>query len=390
MARFFVRAGVWMVAAGLVAPACSSGDIGLLTDYSKDMYIGGKCGVDDEDCHTSWNDIPGSFCHEHECKCPSGMDKCCPGGQWDALGNPLNCKVDDNYRCRGWSECHPLPDMSLPPAKAECETAESCPRPPDLRCGEATCEKGKCGIKLFPNEGPIAWQSPGDCKTAYCDETGNVVLKEDTSDVPKTADPCLADSCKGSEPAHKSVGEGEACIDTTGLCYPTNTTSGPMLRCVECIFPYDSPCFLDHVCAGLGLNYCVPPFCTNNVMDWDGGETDVDCGGPLCAPCPVTLSCFKGSDCLEGVCNFSTCAAPAHDDGVKNDGETGLDCGCTKCPICPDGEGCTQNEHCASGVCYIGKCQAPTCFDMVQNGVEQGVDCGGECELACPLQSSSG
>lgn len=62
-------------------------------------------------------------------------------------------------------------------------------------------------------------------------------------------------------------------------------------------------------------------------------ETGIDCGGPVCDPCP-------------------TCS-----DEVQNGDEEGVDCGGSNCEACP------------------------SCVDGIQNGNETGVDCGGDCPI---------
>jgi hypothetical protein len=387
MKRIVWGAGAALVVGmGLIGPACTSD--GFLQAYSKPLYIGGNCGFDDADCHSLSNNIPGSICVQHKCVCLDGMALCCPGGQWDEVGNPLNCKIPEDYRCRPEGECNPvLPPP--PPPEPECDAVDDCPSPPDFRCGEATCEDGKCGLNFYLSDAPIAWQALGDCRTAYCDGSGNVIFKEEPTDLPKTPNPCVIDSCEGSQPVHTPLLDGEPCLDTTGVCATFETTSGPVLKCVECIWPNQSTCTLDHYCQGPGVNFCVPEHCLDQFNDPD--ETGPNCGGPHCAPCPIDETCFTGSDCVEGSCKNGVCKGPTHDDGVKNDGEAGIDCGCAKCAtLCKDGDTCELPEHCVSGACYAGICQAPTCFDMVKNGTEQGVDCGGNCEFACPLQSAPG
>lgn len=39
----------------------------------------------------------------------------------------------------------------------------------------------------------------------------------------------------------------------------------------------------------------------------NGGETDVDCGGPICGPCDVTQFCKQAADCATGVCKGYRC-----------------------------------------------------------------------------------
>lgn len=123
---------------------------------------------------------------------------------------------------------------------------------------------------------------------------------------------------------------------------------------------------------------CIPPHCSNGVMDDHEGETDTDCGGS-CAPCRLGAACETGLDCKDGVCRLGACQAPTCVDGVANGFETGVDCGTRSCPLCPAGEGCLAGENCASGVCRERVCQEPSCNDGILNGSELDVDCGGAC-----------
>ena len=120
------------------------------------------------------------------------------------------------------------------------------------------------------------------------------------------------------------------------------------------------------------------PSCTDGVKN--GTESDVDCGGGTCAPCPGGKKCFLPKDCQGGVCAAGTCAAPSCTDKVKNGTETDVDCGGTCAAACADGKDCMGAPDCVSGVCLSsGKCAAPSCTDKVKNGTETDVDCGGTC-----------
>ena len=122
------------------------------------------------------------------------------------------------------------------------------------------------------------------------------------------------------------------------------------------------------------------PSCSDGVGN--GGESDVDCGGP-CAACAAGDACAGAGDCASGVCAGSTCQAPTCADGVENGDETGTDCG-GGCPgACAAGAGCLAAADCDSGVCETTVCQAPSCGDGVANGDESDVDCGGSCATAC-------
>lgn len=75
-----------------------------------------------------------------------------------------------------------------------------------------------------------------------------------------------------------------------------------------------------------------PPACSNGMVDV--GETDVDCGGPVCEDCADGSSCSVGTDCVSKVCPAGFCEAPTCSDGEQNGTETGEDCG-GPCPACP-------------------------------------------------------
>jgi hypothetical protein len=128
----------------------------------------------------------------------------------------------------------------------------------------------------------------------------------------------------------------------------------------------------------------MPDQCKDGIKD--GKESDVDCGGPDCAPCPAGPLCGVGGDCVSLVCTQGTCRAPTCTDNVKNGDETDIDCGGLTCPRCADGKSCLIGWGCASGVCNLNShtCSAPTCMDGVKNGVETDVDCGGPCPPCGP------
>lgn len=119
----------------------------------------------------------------------------------------------------------------------------------------------------------------------------------------------------------------------------------------------------------------------------DAGETDVDCGGPSCAPCMTGDRCEEGADCRSELCAKQRCVDPDCSDDVKDQDETDVDCGGASCGGCLDGMSCLQAEDCQSLVCSKGQCESATCDDEVQNQDESDVDCGGICQAstaACP------
>jgi len=164
---------------------------------------------------------------------------------------------------------------------------------------------------------------------------------------------------------------------------------------------------------------CVPPTCNDKIQD--GSETDVDCGGSVCAGCPTGDKCKAATDCVSLVCTGGLCQAPTATDNVKNDSETDVDCGgallasgsanpaSDGAPVCAVGKQCGIATDCATLVCAGAPplvdnldagldaalaalmvdaatadggapalvCQPATPFDGVKNDSETDVDCGG-------------
>ena len=166
--------------------------------------------------------------------------------------------------------------------------------------------------------------------------------------------------------------------------------------CPPC--PLGGACLLDSDCI-TGECISTPPPWVSSVPPWtcsiagctDGtqnqDETDVDCGGVVCPGCPDGGLCNGDSDCANGFCLSVappfTCLTPTCSDGYLNQDETDVDCGGATCAACSDGNMCVVASDCVSGVCSGGICQPATCSDTVQNQDETDVDCGGTTCAAC-------
>ena len=314
--------------------------------------IGGACAIT-EDCFEGINGQPiGSICKRPtgKCECPLGQIVCCessfsPG--YCATACPADCLhpdagADSGVVCAGDSDCDDVVSAA--------------------ECFRGKCVEGAC--KLVVDEGPLPSQLYGDCKRRECDQGGNVVEVEDTSDFYNDGNECTLDYCDGSERINSLIPDAVPCPQSgEGYCY-----KGACVQCVD-VIPA-APCKQ----AGL---VCEGFYCESFAL-CNGG----DCGGP-CAPCGTGAPCDGGADCVSKSCQAGICALPSCSDGVQNNGETDIDCGADSCGPCPDGSGCHKREDCTSGVCKVGKCQAPTCFDQVKNGGEEEIDCGGACG-SCP------
>lgn len=255
-----------------------------------------------------------------------------------------------------------------------CATPSDCGT--DTDCHKFTCNAGMCGEQDVP-AGTAATDATamGDCKKTVCDGMGSTTTADDDGDFSDDGEACTVDACSAGMGTHLPTASGTACSDgVKTLCDGAGA-------CVECLTGTD--CTMSGVCQ---QNACVPGECGNNMKD--GGETDVDCGGPLCGGCDDNEMCIDDADCQSGVCTSGLCQAPECDDNVQNGVETGTDCGgggAMACPACGTGEGCAMASDCVSGVC-IGnplQCQMATCSDGVENGGETDIDCGGPCAKKC-------
>lgn len=75
----------------------------------------------------------------------------------------------------------------------------------------------------------------------------------------------------------------------------------------------------------------------------NGGETDVDCGGP-CKPCLPGQACLGPEDCISGACELGKC----NELQCHSDDECAVD---------------TKDIQCARGVCEAGTCNLYPAFD---------------------------
>lgn len=133
---------------------------------------------------------------------------------------------------------------------------------------------------------------------------------------------------------------------------------------------------------------CVANPCVDHRKD--GDESDVDCGGSVCPACGTGKICTSNFDCQQQSCDAltATCAvsqcADHHRDGLESD----VDCGGGLCTPCPTGMGCSIDYDCATTACdaVSRTCLPDPCFDHRQDGVETDVDCGGSvCAARCAV-----
>jgi len=103
-------------------------------------------------------------------------------------------------------------------------------------------------------------------------------------------------------------------------------------------------------------------------------ETDDDCGGRTCEPCPADSACVTGTDCQSGICTNQVCQPPACTDIAVNGDETDLNCG-GKCSPCAQGQHCKLDADCSTKKCAAGVCESSVCEDgVLQDGCPLLVD----------------
>ncbi len=261
-------------------------------------------------------------------------------------------------------------------AGAECTVATEttdCSAPSTI-CGEPACVNGVCWFKNA-QEGKTPSQVYGDCHDSTC-HLAQPASEVNDADVYDDANDCTEDLCANGVPSNMPRPAGVAC---------SNNGAGKVCdgkgACVGCTSNTD--CTEPLVCHE---GACVPLTCFDTMSTPAAGETDIDCGGKLCAPCADTKICSADTDCQSGICRkpagqlTSKCIPAACDDKVKNGKETAKDCGGPACKDrCSPGDTCLVPGDCISGVCVGGQCKAATCTDGVKNANETGIDCGANC-----------
>lgn len=206
--------------------------------------------------------------------------------------------------------------------------------------------------------------------------TTTATTSADTTGGPQTSDPTTTQTTQTTQTTTPTTTEGPD-TDTP----PDPTTTGPTTEGPGTEGPTTTPETDGTMGSETGhmtdvvMTTGSPASCDDAELNQD--ETDIDCGGPNCGPCPDGSTCSADEDCQVASCVLNVCAAPSCADGVQNAAESAVDCGGGECPACGDGLGCGGDSDCESQICTEGVCAAPTCADGVINGEETDLDCGG-------------
>ncbi|OIP41192.1 MAG: hypothetical protein AUK47_06810 [Deltaproteobacteria bacterium CG2_30_63_29] len=181
-------------------------------------------------------------------------------------------------------------------------------------------------------------------------------------DCPQPSNVCEVATCIEAQCGTSAAPSRTSCAAGSGTVCDGNGV------CVQCLVVDD--CVPGELCDG---HQCVPPECGNGKHD--GDETDADCGGGACAPCPNGDGCLRFSDCLSGLCERTG------ENGICSSCTDDLDCqvgsfcdedGGHDCRVkLPFGELCSSDTMCLTGRCAAGTCQAASvCGDGWVNGAE--------------------
>lgn len=109
------------------------------------------------------------------------------------------------------------------------------------------------------------------------------------------------------------------------------------------------------------------PSCSDGLKN-GSGETDIDCGGSECPACDIGKACQVDTDCISATCSAmtGTCVIPADpmctvgqgacEDCKASPGETDIDCGGVMCALCWTNKKCNTGDDCMSDSCMSGRC----------------------------------
>jgi hypothetical protein len=250
--------------------------------------------------------IMGSDCASGVC---SGAGTCALPTCFDATANAAETDVD----CGG-------------PVCPACGSGASCLDDGDCesdKCTAGACEAASCSDGVV-NGGEPAVDCGGSCP----------VKCPDGSDCNVGAD-CASLVCAGP-PGDKSCA-APTCTDAVKNGLETDYDCGGTV-CPKCLsFQF---CLVSSDCKGGACNpqtsQC-DPTCTDGQLN--GPESDVDCGGP-CPQCLPNKDCFGPQDCTTGICSlvighgYHCQPAPSCFNGMLDGGETGVDCGGPLCGPC--------------------------------------------------------
>jgi hypothetical protein len=173
-------------------------------------------------------------------------------------------------------------------------------------------------------------------RTGTCDGAGNCVECNLSADCPPGLF-CDAHHLCGSAPCTD--------VDCGGACSPC---------------ALGKRCLVDADCRSFACDAATKACISNQCLDHrqDGDETDADCGGGTCPGCAIGQACLLDEDCAYQACDTLTlrCTNNQCADHRMDGMETDVDCGGPGCAPCTTGRGCHSNFDCQAGhICSSSK-----------------------------------
>ncbi len=184
--------------------------------------------------------------------------------------------------------------------------------------------------------------SVGETGSASVGETGSASVGETGSaSVGETGSSGAVDASSTSAAA-SGTGTGEASTGMLGASSGGSTGEAGCEAAKDCPAPGE----------------CLAATCEGGQCGQAPEPAGAACGLGQCDGAGQCVECLVDADCDSGVCQAGVCADAGCGDGKKNGGESDVDCG-GPCGGCEVGEGCGAPADCLSGVCTGGKCAAP-------------------------------
>ncbi len=211
-------------------------------------------------------------------------------------------------------------------------------------------EDGSGGASTTTSQGGGTTTSSSTTSTS---SAGGAPECMDDIDCPGEIAPCAKPQCDLGRCEIDFLAARTACsegIVANGLC-----DGGGI--CKECLENGDCNTAVMETCDG---GTCVAPVCSDESKN--GDETDVDCGGPICAACPNGAMCMGPDDCETLVCN-----------------------GSNLCTYCENESECPTNHYCSVGSDLISV-QDNTCKAKLGQFQPCAVDyqcLSGNCNILC-------
>ncbi len=318
----------WWVAAWTAAAGCGgtveAGDRTVYIVVEPDGGDGGNGGNGDADATTDDASSAGADA--------AGVDSDAPEARADVAAPEAS--VEASARADGGADSQP--DAPSTPEASTCDDGVMDGDETDVDCGgscppsalDQTCHvDADCSAT-----GPSCHAAFGGCR---CDPLTGRCAYDHCSDEKKDADEtdvdCGGSQCSGCGP-QKACLLARDCSDTLPGCDPMNGGCACDATTSTCVF--------DH--------------CYDHRIDVQ--ETDIDCGGGVCTGCALAQGCLLDGDCVLQACDGVAlkCDSSQCSDHRQDGMETDVDCGGAVCAACASGQHCLTDFDCQSGLCTPG------------------------------------